>query len=90
MSIVAIRGLDDDRAPPFNRANDLPSEKAEFSAAWTSPPPALRIPTMYLFPTCCAPAESGQAAAPPSSVMNSRRLMPIIGLLPSSASVGAA
>jgi hypothetical protein len=27
------------------------------------------------FPACCARAANGQAAAPPSSVMNSRRLM---------------
>src|SRR5436309_1330673 len=31
---------------------------------------------------CCARAASGHAAAPPSSVMNSRRLMPNIGLPP--------
>ena len=47
--------------------------QAAFSAAWTLPPPALRMPTIYLFPACCARAASGHAAAPPSSVMNSRR-----------------
>ena len=30
---------------------------------------------MYLLPDCCARAASGHAAAPPSSVMNSRRFM---------------
>src|SRR2546429_9524948 len=34
---------------------------------------------------CCAPAPSGHAAEPPSSVMNWRRLMPDIGLPPASA-----
>ena len=49
--------------------------QAAFSAAWTLPPPALRMPTIYLFPACCARAASGHAAAPPSSVMKSRRFM---------------
>jgi hypothetical protein len=31
---------------------------------------------------CCARAASGQAAAPPSSVMNSRRLISSMGLFP--------
>jgi hypothetical protein len=45
-------------------------------AAWTPPPPALRMPTKYLFATCCARAASGHAAAaPPSSVMNWRRVI---------------
>ncbi len=35
------------------------------------------------FAGCCARATIGQAAAPPSSVMNSRRLMPIMGFDPS-------
>ena len=34
---------------------------------------------------CCARAVSGQAAAPPSSVMNSRRLVPGMGSLPGAA-----
>src|SRR5262249_22670912 len=32
-------------------------------------------PMVGSFPACCAPAPSGHAAAPPSSVMNSRRFM---------------
>src|SRR5262245_1387777 len=32
-------------------------------------------PDFGSLPTCCARAASGHAAAPPSSVMNSRRLM---------------
>src|SRR5262245_1743920 len=40
----------------------------------------------HTFPVCCARAASGQeAVAPPSSVMNSRRLMPDIGVPPASA-----
>src|SRR5215510_13342167 len=36
----------------------------------------LRMPTVYFFSACCARAVSGQdAAAPPSNVMNSRRLI---------------
>src|SRR5262245_2735503 len=33
------------------------------------------VPTLSIFVGCCARAASGQAAAPPRSVMNSRRLM---------------
>src|SRR5262245_2263489 len=45
-----------------------PSKNAEFSAAWTPPPPALRMPTVYLFPPCCARAASGHAATVVSDV----------------------
>src|SRR5262249_42580207 len=37
---------------------------------------------------CCARAASGHAAAPPNSVMNSRRLMPVIGFLNSASPDG--
>src|SRR5260370_41796207 len=46
--------------------------KTVFSAA--SSLPAVRVPTVYLLPACCARAASGHAAAaPPRSVMNARR-----------------
>src|SRR6478672_1651355 len=35
-----------------------------------------RIPIVTIFPRCCALAVSGQAAAPPTSPMNSRRFIP--------------
>src|SRR5262249_34988902 len=38
--------------------------------------PATRMPTVYLLSACCALVDSGHAAAaPPSSVMNSRRFI---------------
>ena len=39
------------------------------------------MPMRGIFAACCARAASGHAATPPSSVMNSRRLMPNTGFL---------
>jgi hypothetical protein len=45
--------------------------------------PANKNPTLGIL--CCARAASGHAAAPPTSVMKSRRFMPDIGVPPASA-----
>jgi hypothetical protein len=51
-----------------------PSLIAVTRASRAEPLPGCSTPTLRFFPSCCAPAASGHAAAPPSNVMNSRRL----------------
>ena|SRR5215470_15568339 len=45
----------------------------------------MNVPMMGRFLAVCAPPTEDQTAAPPSSVMNSRRLMSNMGLLPACA-----
>jgi hypothetical protein len=49
--------------------------KAATHGPWDEGVPATRNPMVGSFPRCCARADSGHAAAPPSSVMKSRRPM---------------
>jgi hypothetical protein len=46
---------------------------AAFHWAWVEGVPVPKRPMVGTLPACCARAASGHAAAPPSSVMNSRR-----------------
>src|SRR5262249_12735364 len=55
-------------------ASARPSLKAATRCAHSASDPGLRNPTTGIA-ACCARAASGHAAAPPMSVMNSRRLM---------------
>ena len=60
---------------------------SRFQPATRFPPvrPARRNPTIGIAGRCCSRAANGHAAAPPSSVMKSRRLMPNMGLPPKGA-----
>ena len=71
------------------RPSIQPSSRSRCTKAATQSLAAERVvgpknPMVGSFPACCARAASGHAAAaPPSSVMNSRRPMPDMGLPPS-------
>ena len=79
-------GIGHDVKPVYLVLKGFESGCRATNAANSSPPAAgvraPKNPMVGSLPACCARAASGHAAAPPSCVMNSRRLMSDMGLTP--------
>src|ERR1700738_1115412 len=74
-AIAARLVFDDDRLPPFDLQH-LANSRAPISAPAPGPNGTMNLTTRVgQFCACCARAASGHVATPPSTVMNSRRLM---------------